>query len=237
MDIPPELDGLREGPLPTIIPLCETDVVQRYARDRQARISMIDAMVYFARAKQFTPRAPFTTSGTKAGGDLTLTLALAAASGTAQGNKYLLSFFLFEVMTSLNIAAGLVQVNFTGTFEDGQPWSMTGVELVQRRPGYSAFLVLPTRELDGAALPSLVELSRDYTVSGPGVAIPLTAGGAPNDATSITPTNGIRTPQRDVAAVIQAAPTNSEFRFGTLSPVHEFWNAPLLALHRARKGG
>jgi hypothetical protein len=232
---PPGLDVLRDGPLPTIIPLCRNDIVQRYGSDAYARANAFDVMAYMSRGKQFSPRAPFSTSGVKGAGDLELTLQLAAAAGVAQGNKYLVPMLLIEVMTSNNIPVGLSNFDVDATFEDGQPFALAGAEITQARAGYSAFLVLPTRTLDGGAFPTLVELSRDLLMSGPGVSIPLTAAAAPNDATAIVPTNGIRSPERTVVLTVTTGGTGTEYRLSTLSPAHLFYNAPINALLRGMR--
>jgi hypothetical protein len=71
----------------------------------------------------------------------------------------------------------------------------------------------------------LVQVQNGIIVSEPGVAIPLTAAAAPNDATSSVPTNGIRGPvQTFVVDVVQAA-TGTAYRVELLSPVGQFWEA------------
>lgn len=232
----PRVSFLTEGNLPTILPLRDGDYVNRYARDAYVRLPQYATHAFFSKGATYSPRAPLSTSGTKAAGQLALSIALAAASGSTQGNRYLVPGIVIEITSGGDVAPGVSRLSVTGTFEDGQAWSQTDIELAQGNPGTSAYIIVPTRETDGGAYPSLCCIQRDLLQAAAGGSIALTAAAPPNDATAIVPTDGIRSPRYDLSVAVDDAITGTFYRVATLTPTQWYFTAPMIA-HAISMGG
>ena len=222
---PPALPaGYRRGTLPTIVPLCDDDEVTQFGTTQKMQIPEYIFWDLVARAASYSPRTPLSASGVKAGGTLSMdTILAAAAPATAQGNKYLFPGLMLEIGCNDQVAPGVSDITITGTFEDGQPLSQS-FQVSTGHVGLSRFLVMFNRTSQGQAYPSLVVVERDYQLTLPAVATPLTAAAAPNDATSWVPTNGLREAQRDFNVSVTAANTNTTYRYELFLPVGWFWD-------------
>jgi len=215
--------GYRRGNMPVVLSTCDDDQVTQVGRNNRIDVPEFMFWEAVAKAATFSPRTPLSDSDVKAAGALTLSIALGAAAGTAQGNSYLFPGFILEMSTSNNVPAGVVDVDVTGTFEDGQPYTQS-LQFSPGHQGVSRFIIMATRESQGGSYPSLISVQRDFILSGPAVSIPLTAAAAPNDATAIVPTNGIRAMQRDFTVTVTQANVDTTFRIEMLSPVGRFWD-------------
>lgn len=215
--------GYRRGRLPVAFAPCDDDIITQFGRADAAWIPEYMFWGLVGKAATYSPRTPLATSGTKGAGALTLSIALSAAVTTAQGNDYLFPGFVLEAGTNNNVAPGVIDLDISGTFEDGQPYTQT-MQFNTGHVGVSRFFVAATRETQGGSYPSLINVSRDLIVVAGGTSIALTAAAAPNDATAIVPTNGIRKVQRDFTVTINQANQDTTFRLELLSPVGRFWD-------------
>jgi hypothetical protein len=215
--------GFRRGTLPIAVSTCAEDEITQFGRTNALWIPEYMWWGMVGRAATFSPRDPLSAAGVKAGGTLSLLVQLAAASpATAQGSKYLFPGCMLEIGTSDNVNPSVSDITFTGTFEDGQPFTQT-MQFSQGKKGVSRFIVAFTRQTQGGSYPGNIVVERDFQLSLPAVATALTAAAAPNDATTWTPTNGLREAQRDFQVDVTNAVTNTSFRVELLSPVGKFW--------------
>jgi hypothetical protein len=216
-------ERFRRGRLPIAISTCPENTINQLGRTNSAWIAEETLWAMFNKAATYTPIDPLSASDVKAAGNLTLTLGFAAAAGTAQGNRLLTPGFVIEIANSDNVAMGVSNVSLTGTFEDGQPYTQT-LQFNVGKQGLARYMVLATRVSQGASYPSLVTIERDIQLTSPGVATALTAAAAPNDATTWTPTNGLRAAQRDFTFVVTAGNINTQYRIEALTPVSQYWD-------------
>jgi len=215
--------GWRRGKLPIAVKYCADDAILQFGRTREIDLPEYMLWELVGKAATFSPRAPIAVNAVKEAGTLSLDFALADPIGTAQGNKYLFPAFMLEIGTNNNVTPGVSSIDIHGTFEDGQDWTQT-MEFSQGHVGVSRFVIMSTRTTEGSSYPSLFELSNGLLLTGAGDAIPLTAAAAPNDATSIVPTNGIRAIERQFSVDVTEANLGTNFRVELLTPVGRFWD-------------
>lgn len=223
----PQLSWLRSGSIETVGSFRPShgEVMQL---DRDDYLSCPAYAFYnmFARCAQISPNTNLVAEGTKqAGNPLALTVSAAAAVGTGPGNMVLTPGFIIECSVPEN-DVGICSVDVAGMNEDGQVFTMTGVEFATLENGLAAFWVFGTRVVSGKTYPVPILIRNDYKLTDDGVAIPLTAGAPPNDATSATPTNGIRATDETLLVTVQEGPS-TRFRVSTLSPDSRYWDALL----------
>lgn len=220
-DLPP---GFRTGVVPVVMKYCPDDEVMQIGRTPTIQVPEYAVWDLIGRSATFSPRDPLQVAGTKGVGALALDIELdALADPSQQGNKYLFPAFMIEIMTNNNVSPGTTQIDVSGTFEDGQPWEQQ-LQFSQGHVGLSRFVVLATRTTQGGSYPSLFTVERELQLQGTGQATPLTAGVAPNDATSFTATNGIRGPNRTFNISVEVGNEDTNYRVELLSPVGQFWN-------------
>jgi hypothetical protein len=224
--------------MPIIIPACPGDKVIKYGGAPYVRASAYLLEQHFARAANYSVITPLRASGTKGAGALVLTLSAAAASGaTTQGQRVLSPGFILEVGTSNNVSPGVSRIDVAGFFEDDSAYAHTGIELTQGRPGFSTYLVISKRDIEGGSYPQLIAVQNDFKVVLGGTSIALTAAAAPNDATAIVPTNGIQFPDRDLVVTVQTGAANTEYAVELLSPTSQYYNLALAHYYNSLAGG
>jgi len=128
---------------------------------------------------------------------------------------------IVSIISNLNAPPGLVTMNASGFFENGDPYT----QHVVFNPGVigvSRYYVLFTQENEGGAYPSLVRLQNDVLAAPPGTAITVTTNveGGP---TSITPTNGIRGGKYNLTLDF-AGPDGVVCQALMLSPISSMWD-------------
>jgi hypothetical protein len=217
------LPSWRPCSIPVIAKYCGDDEVLQFGRSRLMNIPwyMVESLI--ARAANYSPRTPLSVSGEKGAGTLSLDIALTDAVLPAQGNDYLFPGFMLEISTSDNVAPGVSTASIHGVFEDGQEWTQD-VQFSQGHVGVSRFLVFGSRTEQGSSYPSLFRVSQGLLLTEIGGAIVLTPGAAPNDATSATPTNGIRAIERQFSVDVTEANLGTAYRIELLTPVGRFWD-------------
>jgi len=216
--------GFRTGIVPVVMKMCADDEAMQLGRTPTVQVPEYAVWDLVGRAATFSPRTPLQNAATKGVGALDLTITLpAAAPATDQGNKYLFPAFLFEIMTNNNVSPGVTQIEITATFEDGQPWLQT-VQFSQGHVGVSRFIVMSTRTEQGGSYPCLFDVERDLQLQDVAQVTTLTAGVAPNDASSFVATNGIRGPNRPFGLSVEVGNINTNYRVELLTPVGRFWN-------------
>jgi len=219
--------ALKRGTLPAVVALCEGDAIIRAGRQNAINVPAFVVEELFARGITSSPSAPLAQSGTVAGGVLTLTVtATAPTLPSGAGSMILTPGFIVEIATNNNVSPGTTRLQASGLFEDGQTYLQV-FEVTQAKQRNSRFLVTFTKEVGGGTYPSLIQVRNGELLTAVAGSIPLTAAAAPNDATAIVPTNGIRGPSTPFQLDVLDGVNGTNVRVELLSPDSQFYDMAL----------
>lgn len=205
--------------LPVVIPLCGGDGVLNPSVPPLVALPRYAAVGHLARAISLGEANPVSVSDTKvAGQDLTLTMS--APTGT----RLRFAALLLEVGTSDDVTPGTTTLSITATDEGGNAISLPAVEIRQSQAGNSQWLIFMVRNVSGLSIPTFAEIRENFVIGAAGEAFALTAGAAPNDATSITFTAGLQAPDLDLVAVITEGAEGTVYTIKTVVPPTEYFD-------------
>jgi hypothetical protein len=254
----PNLDVLPErGLAPVVIPFCSDDVILDPGRTNDAYVTGEQIKAFFDRGAVSSPEVSLRTSGiigSVVPGQLDLHITVPRPTGAVltdpnyRGQLFFVPGFVVSVSTSNNNQPGDVTLNWGPTgnadplagvpnyFENWGQWTQS-IVLQQGHIGMSRFAVLPSVVSSGMTFPELIRLQKDLLLSSPpGVAVLLSAGGAPNDATQFVPTNGLRAQDTFLSLNVQGF-DGTGILVETLGPKSQLWDWTFAAVLNALAGG
>lgn len=220
--------------MPPVIPLCGGDIVVSYGAPALLQAPAFAMQGFLAQALTRTPYAPVSVSGTKAAGNLTLDLKADTPTAGQPGNLHHFGALVLEVATSDNVAPGRTVLDIDFYDENGTPQSWTGIEVRQSKPGNSQFILVMNAIASGFAIPCFGRLSQDVIAVGT-EAYALTAAAAPNDATSITPTSGLRAPDFSCVATVRSGVTGTDYTLASVTATSEYFDILASAVQEAAR--
>lgn len=207
--------GIERGVMPIVIAICPDDTVTQPGRIDSSWVPRFVAEDVFQRGATFSPITPLQATGTYVGpGALALSLAFGAPPGTP-AQRALIPGVIIDLMTSNNVAPGITTADFTGTFENGLPWTQQ-VQFSTMATGTSRFIVLASREVQGGAYPQLVVVDNGSLV-----------GETVADVQSFAPVSTL-------GVSFQSVPGTS-IRIEGLSPVSKLWYQALAMWNATRR--
>jgi hypothetical protein len=208
--------------------LCSNSAVEQVGRSNFVVGQIWAIASLFARAATFSPSLVVEDVDTGAGIQLTQTLSLAA-----QGSGVVLTpGILIEVTSPATGVLNNITCELDGVTEAEATYNHPNIRLNQLQWGKSTWVVIGSQELSGNAYPTLLMLRNEFQTVATATAFPLTAAGAPNDATSTTFAGGPppSAPDREITNVITLAATGALFRTAALVSTSPYFDLPLRKL-------
>lgn len=226
--INPGLSTRAPGVMPVVGALCPSiGIVSEAGTSDTAYGPNFSLAVFFALGFMLTPSAKLFDSGTFDASALTLTLEGAAAVGTGVGNVLYVPGIVLELQFSSLEATASVDCDIAGTslFGGQAAWTHNDIQFQMVKAGTASFFILPHASVANKAYLALAKISSDELLFVGATA--LTAGSAPNDATSITPTGGWRERDSTVTVTLGGGPDGAGGRIETLSPAGAYYDRVL----------